>query len=86
MAEIIHKELKGKIIGSCMEVHKELGFGFLENVYEKSIVIALRDRGLNVIEQKPLEVLFKNSIVGEYYADIVVENRIIIELKTVKLL
>ena len=80
----IDKELTEKIIGACIEVSNELGIGFLESVYEKALVIALRDRGLNVVEQHPLKVSFRNQIVGDFYADILVENRIIIELKTAK--
>ena len=78
------KELTEQIIGACFEVSNELGIGFLESVYEKALVIPLHDRGLNVVEQHPLKVSFRNNIIGDFFTDILVENRIIIELKTVK--
>ena len=78
------KKLTGKIIGACIEVSNELGVGFLESVYEKALLIALIEKGLHVEEQVPLEVTFRNQIVGTFYADILVENDIVIELKAVK--
>ena len=78
------KELTGKIIGACIEVSNELGIGFLESVYEKALLIALIEKGLHVEEQVPLEVTFRNQIVGTFYADILAENDIVIELKAVK--
>ncbi len=79
----INKELTEKIIGACFEVSNELGVGFIESVYEKALVIALREKGLRVIEQAPLKVSFRDQTVGEFYADILVENRVIVELKAV---
>ena len=81
--KLIDKDLTEKIIGACFEVSNELGFGFLESVYEKALIIALNERGLDVKEQVPLEVRFKNQIVGLFNADILVENRVIVELKAV---
>ena len=78
-----NKELTEKIIGACIEVSNELGVGFLESVYEKALLIALGEKGLKAKEQAPLEVRFRNRIVGEFYADILVENIVIIELKAV---
>lgn len=77
-----YKELTEKIIGACIEVSNELGIGFLESVYEKALLIALDEKGLNVKEQEPLEVRFRNHIVGIFYADILIENIVIIELKS----
>ena len=82
--ELLEKNLTEKIIGVCFEVSNELGVGFLESVYEKALIIALNDKGLNAKAQIPLKVLFRGSIVGEFYADVFVEERVIIELKAVK--
>ena len=78
------KELTGKISGACFEVSNELGVGFLESVYEKALFVALIEKGLHVEEQVSLEVTFRNQIVGTFYADIFVENDVVIELKAVK--
>lgn len=80
--EIMYKELSYQIVGIAMEVHNQLGFGFLEKVYENSLYILLKKNGIKVEKQYPIEVVFENEIVGEYIADLIVENRIIIELKT----
>ena len=81
---MLYEELTEKIIAACFDVSNELGAGFLESVYEKALLIALTDRGLMVQSQAPLKVRFRDQIVGDFYADIVVENRIILELKAVK--
>ena len=81
--KLLNEDITEKIIGACMEVSNELGFGFLESVYEKALVIALRENGLNVEEQSPLEVRFRNISVGDFKADIVVDNCVLVELKAV---
>ena len=81
-----YKELTKTIIGACFEVSNELGVGFLESVYEKALCLVLNEKGLNIEEQAPLEVRYRNSMIGVFYADILVENLVIIELKAVKLL
>ncbi len=73
-----------KIIGCAFEVINELGAGFLESVYEKAMAIALRDRGLLVQCQFPIHVHFRQLIVGEFFADLFVEEKVIVELKAVK--
>jgi GxxExxY protein len=84
MKEIYEKELCDKIIGCAIEVHKELGFGFLEKVYENALMVILKEKGINAEQQKNIDVYFHNENVGEYFADILVENKVILELKTVK--
>ena len=84
--EILEKELTEKIIGACFEVSNELGAGFLESVYEKALLIALRQRGLKAAAQVPVKVLFREQPVGEYFSDVIVENTVIIELKSVGVL
>ena len=77
-------ELSKKIIGAAFEVSNILGAGFLEKVYENALNKELNLRGLKTQQQVPLKVHYKNELVGDYFADILVENEIIIELKTVK--
>jgi GxxExxY protein len=73
-----------KIIGSSFEVSNTLGSGFLEKVYENSLVIEIKKTGLSVLQQDPIPVYYDEDLVGDYFADILVENKIIVELKTVK--
>jgi GxxExxY protein len=82
--EMIHQKLTEIILGTCFEVMNELGGGFLESVYEKALLIALRDKRVAAQSQVPLSVLFRGEKVGEFFADIVVEGKVIIELKTAK--
>ncbi|MBU4075912.1 MAG: GxxExxY protein [Euryarchaeota archaeon] len=77
-------ELSEKIIGSAFEVSNILGVGFLEKVYENALNVELELKGLQAQQQAPLKVYYKDELVGDYFADILVENEIIIELKTVK--
>jgi GxxExxY protein len=72
-----------QIRGAIFEVSKVLGYGFLEKVYEKALMIELRGRGVSVENQVPLKVSYKEQIVGEYFADLLVEDRVIVEIKSV---
>jgi len=72
------------IIGAAFEVSNVLGTGFLEKVYENALNIELNLRGLQTFQQAPLKVIYKDELVGDYIADILVENEIIIEVKAVK--
>src|SRR5262245_1640082 len=83
---MLHEELTGKILEASFEVINELGAGFLEGVYEEALLIALRQKGIGVAQQVPLKVRFRGAIVGDFYADILVEEKVIIELKAVKAL
>jgi GxxExxY protein len=83
---MVEDELSEKILGACFAVIKELGSGFLESVYEKALLIALREKGLNAASQVPVSVFFRKHAVGEFFADILVEGKIIVELKVVKTL
>ncbi len=80
---ILHKELSYKIIGLAMQVHRELGYGFLEKVYENSLMILLRENKIKAEQQVPIKVYFHGQIVGDYIADILVEDSIILELKVI---
>ncbi|MCF6183640.1 MAG: GxxExxY protein [Bacteroidales bacterium] len=77
----LHSDITGKILKAFYNVYNKLGFGFLEKVYEKSMLIELRKLGLKAENQKQIKVYYDNAEVGEYYADIIVNNCIIIELK-----
>jgi GxxExxY protein len=84
--ELIEGDLTEKVIGVCIALSRELGSGFLESVYLKSLVIALTQAGLKVLEQQPLKVMFRGHLVGDFYPDLLVEDRLIIELKALKAL
>ena len=77
-------ELSRKIIGSAFEVSNVLGAGFLEKVYENALNRELNLKGLKTQQQASLKVYYKDELVGDYFADILVENEIIVELKAVK--
>ena len=80
---LIDGELTEKVIGIFYSVHNELGFGFLESVYENAFVVALRAAGFDVEQQRRLAVIFRGVPVGEFVADLVVAGRLLIELKSV---
>jgi GxxExxY protein len=84
MGDMKFDELTEKIIAACFEVSNELGICFLESVYEKALLVALCDKGLSAERQVPLKVDFRDVVVGEFFADILVEGKIILELKSVK--
>jgi GxxExxY protein len=82
--ELRHEEITRAVIGCAFEVINELGAGFLESVYEKALLLALRQKGLAAIGQYPIKVMFRGECVGDFYADMFVEEKVIIELKAVK--
>ena len=79
--ELPHAELTGEILGTCFEVMKELGPGFLERVYKNALFIAMKEKGLQVEVEQPFEVTFRGKVIGRYSADLVVERTVIVELK-----
>ena len=81
---IVYKELSYKIVGLAMEVHSKLGHGFLEKVYENAMMVLLQREGVKAFQQAPITVTFEGERVGDYYADILVEDKIILELKSVE--
>ena len=83
MAEIIFKELSYAIVGAAMEVHRILGPGFLEAVYQKALAHELALRGIRFDQFKKLPVTYKGVLVGDYEADFVIEGKIILEIKAV---
>ncbi len=82
MVDLIYKEEFFKIKEACIEVRKELGNGFLEKVYENSLKLELEAKCFATESQKKLVVKYKNNSVGEYIVDLVLDEKIIIELKT----
>lgn len=82
--ELLHAALTDQIIKAFYNVYNSLGYGFLEKVYENALAFELREMGLSVECQKPLNVSYRNQIVGEYFADLVVEGKVIIELKAME--
>jgi len=78
-----HSDLSDKIIKVFYDIHNELGYGFSEKIYQKAFGIALRQIGLKVDEQVPIKVYFRGQEIGEYFADMVVNDVILLELKAV---
>ncbi|MDR4496752.1 MAG: GxxExxY protein [Candidatus Scalindua sp.] len=79
----LFEDLTNKIIKCFYNVYDELGNGFLESVYEKSLMIELKDMGLKAVNQQSLDVFYKKHLVGDFKADIIVEDKIVIEIKAV---
>ena len=86
MNKLAHEELTGRIISCAIEVHKALGPGFLESIYEAALVLELRRVGLKVEHQKVLPICYRNVQVGEHRLDLLVEDTIIVELKAISAL
>mgnify|MGYP003416154911 FL=1 len=81
--DLKHKELTDGILKTFYEVYNELGYGFLEKVYQNSMYIELKNKGYKIEAQNKIKVYYKETEVGEYYADLMVENLVILELKAV---
>lgn len=78
---MMHEAITNKIIKGFYNVYNTLGFGFLEKVYERALYLELKSMGLRVEKQKPIKVTYKGDDVGDYFADLIVEDLVIIELK-----
>lgn len=81
-----HQELTHKIIGAAYEVHRELGGGFLEKVYENALAVELGTRGLQVRKQDAIAVLYKGTTVGDYVCDLLVNGTVLCEIKALEAL
>ena len=79
-----YQDLTQRIIKSFYTVYNNLGYGFLEKVYERAMLIELRNQGLVAIAQTPFVIQYRGEVVGKYLADIVVEDKVILEIKTVE--
>lgn len=84
MTDVVYKELSYQIMAAVFEVHNTLGFGFLEKVYERALLKELRLRGIPVEAQKEIKVFYKEDEIGAYFADLVVNGEILLELKAVE--
>lgn len=81
MGRLENEETTSRIIGSAFEVHNVLGYGFLEKVYQRALQVELIKRGSHAEMEAPLRVAYKAVIVGEYYADLLVDEVVIVEIK-----
>ena len=81
---MLYSDLTRAIIGCAFEVQNELGNGFLESVYEKAMLVALSEAGISVKSQTPINVNFRGQQVGDFYADLLVSDKVIVELKAVE--
>ncbi len=81
-----YRSLTEKIIGIFYAVYNKLGYGFLEKVYENAMVIECEKEGIPVAAQAPISVLYDGKIIGEYFADLLVDDRVIVEIKASKIL
>lgn len=86
MANLLHKSITDIILKVYYEVYNELGYGFLEKVYQNAMYFELKSLGYKVEAQKQIKVYFKKQLVGEYYSDLLVEDKVIVELKATELL
>jgi len=83
---LMHKNLTNQIIKTFYDVYNELGHGFLENVYQNALYLELKNRGFYVEAQKQIKVYYKNTQVGVYYADLIIDEVIILELKAAEVI
>jgi GxxExxY protein len=81
VGQLMHADLSDVILNAFYKVYNTLGYGFLEKVYENALAVELRKRGLVVLQQVPINVYYEGVVVGEYVADMLVNDRIIIETK-----
>jgi GxxExxY protein len=79
-----HSDLTGKILGAFFQLHKEMGYGFSEKVYQSAFAILLEELGLVVEQQKSIKVYFHNKVVGEFIADMIVNGVVLLELKAIE--
>jgi len=79
---LLFEEQTKIIIGCFYKVYNTLGFGFLENVYENALLYEIKKNEIHAIQQYPIEVYYENTVVGRYFADILVDNKIVLEIKT----
>jgi GxxExxY protein len=84
MTDLLFPNITQQIIGAAFEVYNVLGYGFLEKVYQRAMIVELAIRGLQAEDERPIKVYFKGSIVGKYEADLFVEESVIVELKIAK--
>ncbi len=79
-----YKELTEKIIKIFYRVYNKLGYGFLEKVYENALMIEFKKKNVHAVSQFPIKVLYDDTIIGEYFADVLVDKKVIVEIKAAK--
>lgn len=84
--DLLHAQLTHRLIGVFYDVYNELGFGFLEIVYQRAVAVTLRERSIAFVGQAPLEVIYHGERVGRYFADFLVEGVVLVELKAARAL
>lgn len=84
MVELKHQDITESVIGAAYRVHNTLGSGFLEKVYQNSLGVELRSLGIAFEMEKPIKVYYEDELVGNYIADFVVEDKVILEIKAIK--
>jgi len=78
---LIHENITKSIMGAAFEVYRILGYGFLEKVYQKAMQVELSQNGLQAELEQPIKIRFKGAIVGDYYADLFVEGKVIVSIR-----
>jgi GxxExxY protein len=81
MVELKHSDITGEVIRAFYQVYNSLGFGFLEKVYGNALALELRQSGIDVVQQKPISVHYKGVVVGKYFADLLIEEIVLVGLK-----
>lgn len=79
---MLHQEITAKILRAFFNVYNNLGFGFLEKNYENAMLIELQSMGMKCTNQDPIKVYYKGEVIGDYFADIIVDGKVIVELKS----
>ncbi len=78
---MLHSDITEKIIEAFYKVYNTLGYGFLEKIYENALIIKLEKLGLKVVQQKNIKVFFEGKVVGDYFADLIINDKVIVEIK-----
>ena len=81
---MLHDNITEQVIKAFYEVYNTLGYGFLEKVYENAMALELQKVGLKVVQQAPIHLFYNGQIVGDYFADLLIEEKVIVELKSAK--
>ena len=82
--ELLHADITRRVLVTFFDVYNELGAGFLESIYQGALVRALSAGQLHVDREVPIDVFFRHEVIGRYYADLVVENRVVVEIKAMR--
>jgi GxxExxY protein len=86
LTNIKHQDITDKVIKIFYKVYGQLGYGFLEKIYENAVMIELSKEGIPAVPQSPIKVFYEKEVVGEYFADILVDRKVIVEIKAAKAL